>query len=310
MKKITAILKPFKLEDAMQALTEIGIQGMTVTEVKGFGRQKGHTELYRGAEDVGDFLPKIRLEVAVPDDLCEKATFALAGVRGAPSSGSLACPGGAPEAFVVDPVRLPSFVPQSVGAKATVKGCNLSAVTSVEIGGQPTFFTVLNDGALTFLLPPGTPLGPQTVTLVGPAGSGSAGFEVVEGRAALRSVLSELIRQDRLVIVKELELEAPKTKLLAARLKELDLDNVLVLNEAFCQVKPASEGTRQSIRIGKHGCRVVLSDARQQDPSWRLARVEPLRQRDIAYAVGFRDLRTFQTDLDHVLRMSRQDIPG
>ncbi len=78
MKKITAILKPFKLDDAMLALQDIGVAGMTVTEVKGFGRQKGHTELYRGAEYVVDFLPKIRLEVAVPDDLAEKATQALA----------------------------------------------------------------------------------------------------------------------------------------------------------------------------------------------------------------------------------------
>ena len=77
MKKITAILKPFKLDDAMQALQDVGVSGMTVTEVKGFGRQKGHTELYRGAEYVVDFLPKIRLEVAVTDDLCEKATVAL-----------------------------------------------------------------------------------------------------------------------------------------------------------------------------------------------------------------------------------------
>jgi nitrogen regulatory protein PII len=78
MTKITAILKPFKLDDAMQALQDIGVAGMTVTEVKGFGRQKGHTELYRGAEYVVDFLPKIRLEVALPDELVDKATEALA----------------------------------------------------------------------------------------------------------------------------------------------------------------------------------------------------------------------------------------
>ena len=78
MKKITAILKPFKLDDVMTALQDIGISGMTVTEVRGFGRQKGHTELYRGAEYVVDFLPKIRIEVALPDDLVEKATETLA----------------------------------------------------------------------------------------------------------------------------------------------------------------------------------------------------------------------------------------
>ena len=68
MKLVTAIIKPFKLDDAREALSDIGIQGLTVTEVKGFGRQKGHTELYRGAEYVVDFLPKSKLEVAVADD--------------------------------------------------------------------------------------------------------------------------------------------------------------------------------------------------------------------------------------------------
>ena len=72
MKLITAIIKPFKLEDVREALSEIGVQGMTVTEVKGFGRQKGHTELYRGAEYVVDFLPKIKLEVAIDDALLEQ----------------------------------------------------------------------------------------------------------------------------------------------------------------------------------------------------------------------------------------------
>ena len=77
MKKIEAIIKPFKLDEVKEALHGIGIQGMTVTEVKGFGRQKGHTELYRGAEYVVDFLPKVQLEVVVPDDLVEKVTLAL-----------------------------------------------------------------------------------------------------------------------------------------------------------------------------------------------------------------------------------------
>ncbi len=77
MKKIQAIIKPFKLDDAKQALAEIDVVGMTVSEVKGFGRQKGHSELYRGAEYVVDFLPKVQLEVVVPDDLVEKVTLAL-----------------------------------------------------------------------------------------------------------------------------------------------------------------------------------------------------------------------------------------
>ena len=71
MKLIMAVIKPFRLDDVREALSEIGIKGMTVTEVKGFGRQKGHTELYRGAEYAVDFLPKIKLEVAVPSDLVD-----------------------------------------------------------------------------------------------------------------------------------------------------------------------------------------------------------------------------------------------
>jgi len=77
MKKIEAIIKPFKLEDVKEALKEIGVQGLTVTEVKGFGRQKGHTELYRGAEYVIDFLPKIKLEIVVSDDVVTKVVETL-----------------------------------------------------------------------------------------------------------------------------------------------------------------------------------------------------------------------------------------
>jgi nitrogen regulatory protein P-II 2 len=73
MKLITAIIKPFKLDEVREALSSIGVQGVTVTEVKGFGRQKGHTELYRGAEYVVDFLPKVKIEVAVDDALVERA---------------------------------------------------------------------------------------------------------------------------------------------------------------------------------------------------------------------------------------------
>jgi nitrogen regulatory protein P-II 2 len=77
MKIITAIIKPFKLDDVRQALGEIGVQGLTVSEVKGFGRQKGHTELYRGAEYVVDFLPKVKLEIAIDDDLVDQAVEAI-----------------------------------------------------------------------------------------------------------------------------------------------------------------------------------------------------------------------------------------
>jgi nitrogen regulatory protein P-II 2 len=77
MKLISAIIKPFKLDDVREALSEIGVQGITVTEVKGFGRQKGHTELYRGAEYVVDFLPKVKIEVATEDELAEQVIDAI-----------------------------------------------------------------------------------------------------------------------------------------------------------------------------------------------------------------------------------------
>jgi len=82
MKLVTAIIKPFKLDEVRRALTSIGVHGMTVTEVKGYGRQKGHTEIYRGAEYVVNFLPKLRIEVAVASDLADKAVQAItAGAR-------------------------------------------------------------------------------------------------------------------------------------------------------------------------------------------------------------------------------------
>ncbi len=77
MKLVTAIIKPFKLDDVRTALSDIGVQGITATEVKGFGRQKGHTELYRGAEYVVDFLPKIKLEIALPDEQVDAAIDAI-----------------------------------------------------------------------------------------------------------------------------------------------------------------------------------------------------------------------------------------
>ena len=86
MKLVTAIIKPFKLDDVRTALSQIGVQGVTVTEVKGFGRQKGHTELYRGAEYVVDFLPKVKLEIAVAEPDVEKAIEA---VIGAANSGKI-----------------------------------------------------------------------------------------------------------------------------------------------------------------------------------------------------------------------------
>lgn len=79
LKKIEAVIKPFKLEEVKEALTELGIQGLTVTEVKGFGRQKGHTEIYRGSEYTVDFLPKVKVEVVMTEDLLEKAVNAVVG---------------------------------------------------------------------------------------------------------------------------------------------------------------------------------------------------------------------------------------
>ena len=81
MKQVVAIIKPFKLDDVRESLSEIGVQGLTVSEVKGFGRQKGHTELYRGAEYVVDFLPKLKLEIAVDDDIVEQVIEAI--IKGA-----------------------------------------------------------------------------------------------------------------------------------------------------------------------------------------------------------------------------------
>ncbi|MCW8827467.1 MAG: P-II family nitrogen regulator [Gammaproteobacteria bacterium] len=80
MKKIEAIIKPFKLDDVREALSDIGVAGMTATEVKGFGRQKGHTELYRGAEYVVDFLPKVKIELVINDDMVEPCIEAITGV--------------------------------------------------------------------------------------------------------------------------------------------------------------------------------------------------------------------------------------
>ncbi len=95
MKLITAVIRPFKLDEVRDALTDVGATGITVTEVKGFGRQKGHTELYRGAEYVVDFLPKLKLEVAVTDDLLDAA---LEAVQGGASTGKV----GDGKIFVLD----------------------------------------------------------------------------------------------------------------------------------------------------------------------------------------------------------------
>ncbi|HHH36738.1 MAG TPA: P-II family nitrogen regulator [Gammaproteobacteria bacterium] len=99
MKKVEAVIKPFKLDDVREALSEIGITGMTVVEVKGFGRQKGHTELYRGAEYVVDFLPKVKLEVVIPED---KLDACLEAITGAARTGKI----GDGKIFVTDVQRV------------------------------------------------------------------------------------------------------------------------------------------------------------------------------------------------------------
>jgi nitrogen regulatory protein P-II 1 len=93
MKQITAIIKPFKLDEVREALADVGVTGMTVTEVKGFGRQKGHTELYRGAEYVVDFLPKVKVEAVVPESLVERAIEAItkAARTGKIGDGKISC---------------------------------------------------------------------------------------------------------------------------------------------------------------------------------------------------------------------------
>jgi nitrogen regulatory protein P-II 2 len=83
---VTAVIKPFKLDDVREALSDIGVQGITVTEVKGFGRQKGHTELYRGAEYVVDFLPKVKIELAIPDELLDRV---VEGIMNAAKTGKI-----------------------------------------------------------------------------------------------------------------------------------------------------------------------------------------------------------------------------
>ena len=91
MKMVMAIIKPFKLDDVRQALAEVGMTGITVTEVKGFGRQKGHTELYRGAEYIVDFLPKTKLEIAVPDEQVERVVEAIVKAAGTGKIGDGIC---------------------------------------------------------------------------------------------------------------------------------------------------------------------------------------------------------------------------
>ncbi len=94
MKKIEAIIKPFKLDEVKEALQEVGLQGITVTEAKGFGRQKGHAELYRGAEYIVDFLPKVKIEIVISDELVERAIDAIrrAARPGASAMGKSSCP--------------------------------------------------------------------------------------------------------------------------------------------------------------------------------------------------------------------------
>ena len=111
MKLITAIIRPFKLDEVREALSAIGVQGITVTEVKGFGRQKGHTELYRGAEYVVDFLPKVKIEAAIADDLVERA---IESIEKAANTGKI----GDGKIFVYDLLEVVRIRTGEVGAEA------------------------------------------------------------------------------------------------------------------------------------------------------------------------------------------------
>ncbi|HEY1327688.1 MAG TPA: P-II family nitrogen regulator [Casimicrobiaceae bacterium] len=111
MKLVTAIIKPFKLDEVREALSGIGVQGITVTEVKGFGRQKGHTELYRGAEYIVDFLPKVKIEAAIADDLLERAIEAI---ERAANTGKI----GDGKIFVFDLMQVVRIRTGEVGAEA------------------------------------------------------------------------------------------------------------------------------------------------------------------------------------------------
>ena len=111
MKMITAVIKPFKLDEVREALSGIGVQGITVTEVKGFGRQKGHTELYRGAEYVVDFLPKVKIEAAIADDLVERA---IESIEKAANTGKI----GDGKIFVYDLLEVVRIRTGEVGAEA------------------------------------------------------------------------------------------------------------------------------------------------------------------------------------------------
>jgi nitrogen regulatory protein P-II 2 len=111
MKLVTAIIKPFKLDEVREALSGIGVQGITVTEVKGFGRQKGHTELYRGAEYIVDFLPKVKIEAAIADDLLERA---IEEIERAANTGKI----GDGKIFVFDLMQVVRIRTGEVGAEA------------------------------------------------------------------------------------------------------------------------------------------------------------------------------------------------
>ena len=111
MKMVTAVIKPFKLDEVREALSAIGVQGITVTEVKGFGRQKGHTELYRGAEYVVDFLPKVKIEAAIADDLVERA---IESIEKAANTGKI----GDGKIFVYDLLEVVRIRTGEVGAEA------------------------------------------------------------------------------------------------------------------------------------------------------------------------------------------------
>ena len=138
MKKIEAIIKPFKLDNVKEALTELGVVGMTVTEVRGFGRQKGHTELYRGSEYTIDFLPKVKVEVVIPDDLVDKVVSTIVA---AAKTGSI----GDGKVFVLAAGRGHPHPHRRAGASrhmtppSPVRGCEEMRIWTSSCGPTPRF---------------------------------------------------------------------------------------------------------------------------------------------------------------------------
>jgi len=136
MKKIEAIIKPFKLDEVKNALAEVGVQGLTVSEVKGFGRQKGHTELYRGAEYTIDFLPKVKIEIVVPAEKCERVVEAIQAGQGLFQTDCAICHGADGSGGLPN---TPDFTTQEVNAELRATPGRFFCVLTEGEGAMPAF---------------------------------------------------------------------------------------------------------------------------------------------------------------------------